>query len=363
MPEINPFFTQLVRQDALTNTGNQVSFFDWLIAVHKQEPFKPFSLMSTELVGLKKLNETKGRQAGDTALRWAANTIQDVIAQPTFRIGNEYITVLSEGDAQAQATMAKRLYDTLNKQVGAVGLESPAAAVVVISFYHPSQATPENILSAYYAALFFLKQKPEISFKVFDSRQMSAPTGFLSHVVQHTVSRFTSIGSMLDQSNQLAFLDPISGLPNARAALLELEESVRTAQQARDNFSILIVDGDTLGNYNQISYTGGDDMIRRLGELLRKETRPTDYVARWHKGDQFLVILRGSLPQSAVAVGERMRVAVETRSKEWMIYSTISVGVAGCPQHAKTAEKLVEAAENALQRAKQQGKNQVASAG
>jgi diguanylate cyclase (GGDEF)-like protein len=82
--------------------------------------------------------------------------------------------------------------------------------------------------------------------------------------------------------------------------------------------------------------------------VLRNEIRPSDYICRWKSGDQFLIILHGSLPQAAAQAGERMRVAVEQKSKDWMIHSTISVGVAGCPQHGKSVIRLIEVAESAL---------------
>lgn len=360
MPETNPYFSSLVRTDSLTNAGNHVGFFDWLYNANKQKNFAPFSLLSIQIRGLKQVNNTSGLKAGDTALRWAANRIQELTGMPTYRLGSEFITILSAGTPADQAKLAKKVFDSLNKNSSSVGLSTPAATVAVISFFEREKSSPENILSAYYGALFFLKQKPETAFKAFDSRSMNEATGFLAYVVHHTISRFTSIGKMLDQSNELAFTDPISQLPNARAGEIKLEETVQKAQQQRTNFAILIVDGDTLKNYNKLSYSGGDEMIHRLGSTLSSEMRPTDYIARWKSGDQFLIILEGSLPQAAAKVGERMRVAVEEVSKDWMIRSTISVGVAGCPQHGKTAARLIEVAENALKRAKELGKNRVA---
>lgn len=360
MPEINPYFSDLVRTDSLTNAGNHIEFFDWLYKANKQENFRPFSLLSIQMKGLEKINETSGLKAGDTILRWAANLIREITDAPTFRLGSEFITILREGNPNSQAELAKSVFDTLNANCATVALSPPAATVAVIAFFDRQHANPEGILSAYYGGLFFLRQKPEIPFKVFDSRTMSDISGFLAYVVHHTISRFTSIGKMLDQSNQLAFTDPISNLPNARAAQIQLEETVQQAQQERSNFSILIVDGDTLANYNKFSYAGGDELIQRLGATLRAEIRPTDYIARWKSGDQFLIILEGSLPQAAAKVGERMRIAVEEASKEWMIHSTISVGVAGCPQHGKTSERLLDVAEAALKRAKELGKNRVA---
>lgn len=360
MPEINPFFSQLVRTDALTNSGNHVSFFDWLISVQSKEPFAPFTLVSTDILGLKALNVNSGRQAGDTALRWAGNIIREHSKENPFRMGSEFIVIISHGSPKIQATATRSIYEDLNTQAPTAGLSQPAANVVGITFFEKSQCTPENILSAYYGALFFLQQKPELTFRMFDARQMSPVTGFMGYVISHTISRFTSIGSSLDQSNQLAFIDTISNLPNARAAILELQETIETAQKEKTSFSVLIVDGDNLRPYNKLSYVGGDDMIRRLGETLRKEIRPTDYIARWRKGDQFLVILPNSDAQSGASVAERMRKAIDHESKEWMIHTSISVGVAGCPEHGKTVAKLIEVASSALSRAKELGKNRVA---
>jgi len=360
MPEINPYFSQLVRADALTNSGNHVSFFDWLINSQSREPFTPFTLVSTNLRGLQTLNANSGRQAGDTALRWAANVIRDHCNENPFRMGSEYICILTEGSTQTQTAVVKSIYETLNAQASTAALQKPAADVIGITFYDRTQSSPESLLSAYYGALFYLQQKPELSFHIFDSRSMTPVTGFMGYVISHTVSRFTSIGNMLDQSNELAFTDPISGLPNARAATIKLRETIEQAFNEKTSFSVLLIDGDNLRAYNQISYIGGDDMIQRLGATLKKEIRPTDFIARWQKGDQFLVILPNSNAQSGAAVGERMRVSIEQESKEWMIRSSISLGVIGCPQHGKTAPKLIEVATEALNRAKEMGKNRVA---
>lgn len=360
MPEINQHFSQLIRTDALTNSGNHVSFFDWLMNLQSKQPFSPFTLLSINLRGLKALNEKSGRQAGDTALRWAANVIHDHSKSMPFRMGSEFIAGIHHGNPQIQAAAVKNIYDTLNAQAPTVALQKPAADVIGIAFFDQSQSSPENVLSAYYGALFFLQQQPEQTFKMFDARQMSAVTGFTKYMVSHTVSRFTSIGSMLDQSNQLAFIDPISTLPNARAAVIKLQDTIEQAQQDKATFSVLLVDGDNLRAYNNLSYIGGDEMIRRLGETLQSDIRPTDYIARWRKGDQFLVILPNSNAQSGAAVAERMRVTIERESKEWMIRSSISVGVVGCPQHGKTIPKLIENVSEALNRAKESGKNRVA---
>ena len=61
-------YHKIVRMDALTGVGNQVGFYEWLLTPKQEEQFTPFSLMSTEVRDLKKLNQQGGRDAGDTAL-------------------------------------------------------------------------------------------------------------------------------------------------------------------------------------------------------------------------------------------------------------------------------------------------------
>ena len=134
MPEINPFFTELVRQDSLTNCGNHVSFFDWLVEQGKKETFKPFTLLSTEVRGLRTLNQKSGRDAGDTALRWAANILTQRTGQPCFRMGNEFISILFEGSLQTHAVLAKEIYTQLNKTASTVELDAPVANVTGIAF-------------------------------------------------------------------------------------------------------------------------------------------------------------------------------------------------------------------------------------
>ena len=210
MPEINPYFSDLVRTDALTNAGNHIEFFDWLFNANKQETFTPFSLLSIQMKGLEKINETAGLKAGDTILRWAANLIRETTNAPTCRLGSEFITILKAGTPNQQAEIAKTVFDALNANCETVALSAPAATVALIAFFDRKHASPEAILSAYYAGLYFLREKPEIPFKIFDSRTMNETSGFLAYVVHHTISRFTSIGKMLGPIEPTGFYRPPS---------------------------------------------------------------------------------------------------------------------------------------------------------
>jgi diguanylate cyclase (GGDEF)-like protein len=168
-----------------------------------------------------------------------------------------------------------------------------------------------------------------------------------------------SFGEMLDESQRLAYTDPVTGLPNIRAAQRQLELATGRAQASQQPFSILLVDGDDLKQYNNISYAAGDEMIQRLGATLNTNLRPGDFLARWRMGDEFLVILPMIGSAQAVVVAERLCTAVRQVSQSWPLPVTISVGVAAYPDHGSSAAELLLRAEATNQQAKAAGKDNV----
>ncbi len=168
-----------------------------------------------------------------------------------------------------------------------------------------------------------------------------------------------SLGSMLDKSHQLAYSDSITGLPNLHAVTNELIEAIQLHDSEDQSFAVLLIDGDDLGKYNKIGYLAGDEMIERLGTVLKGQMRPSDYLARWRTGDEFLVLLQETTIEQAISIADRVRRSVIEASQDWTYPITISVGVAGYPEYGKTVEELLHQAELALNQAKNLGKNQV----
>ena len=125
------------------------------------------------------------------------------------------------------------------------------------------------------------------------------------------------------------------------------------------SFSILLIDGDNIRVYNSINYAAGDEMIREMSAVFKDNLRPDDFVARWRSGDEFIVILPDTPGQDATRIGERFRLAVKQASQTWRFPVTISIGVASYPTHGDSINTLVDEAESANKRAKDQGKDQV----
>ncbi len=160
----------------------------------------------------------------------------------------------------------------------------------------------------------------------------------------------------------LARHDDISGLPNHRAAVAVLARTIARHERSRRPFAVLFVDGDNLKAYNERGYEAGNRMIARLAATLAARLRPTDYVARWLSGDEFVAILPGADEAVAGMVAERLRAAVEAEFAAEPIPVTISVGLALYPADGATPDALMERAIASNMVAKKSGKNRVVTA-
>ncbi|HEU5319113.1 MAG TPA: GGDEF domain-containing protein, partial [Chloroflexota bacterium] len=137
-------------------------------------------------------------------------------------------------------------------------------------------------------------------------------------------------------AERLAQHDDISGLPNHRAARSLLDRTIRRHARDGRQFAVLFIDGDNLKHYNDEGYDAGNRMITRLARSIVEGLRPTDYVARWLSGDEFVALLPEAGGEGAGAVAERLRAAVEAEFMGARIPVTISIGVAVYPKDGTT---------------------------
>ncbi|MFP4301980.1 MAG: diguanylate cyclase [Spirochaetaceae bacterium] len=178
-----------------------------------------------------------------------------------------------------------------------------------------------------------------------------------------------------------AITDPLSGLPNRRFLLAEGQRAVAMCLEQRRPVSVLMVDIDFFKRINdEYGHEVGDEAIRSAAATISASTRETDFVARYG-GEEFTVVAPFADRQEAIVLGERIRLAcssrpvtVATAEKEREapavpVWITVSVGGAtalpddsvGAPYDAapKLLESLIADADNALYRAKREGRNRV----
>lgn len=162
---------------------------------------------------------------------------------------------------------------------------------------------------------------------------------------------------------ELAMKDMLTGMANRRAITDQLLNTVARAQRQGQYLSVLMLDIDHFKQVNDgYGHQAGDMVLRGVAQILQSRLRAQDQIGRFG-GEEFLVILPDTSLEGAQTLAEALRQAVEATPTQWGAHSiavTISIGVrGGAVTGGDTADKLVGAADAALYRAKQNGRNRV----
>ncbi len=161
-----------------------------------------------------------------------------------------------------------------------------------------------------------------------------------------------------DQLRKLAVTDELTGLRNRRSFEERLVMEFSMARRRKRELSVLLIDVDNFKTINdRWGHAAGDEVLRRLGTILRTTVRLPDLPARYG-GEEFVVLLPESGEESAMGLARRVmqRVAAEDWENEPL---TISVGMAAMNESLENGFQLVELADEALYAAKRAGKNRV----
>lgn len=162
---------------------------------------------------------------------------------------------------------------------------------------------------------------------------------------------------------RLAVTDGLTGVFNHRRFQEAMQAELLRAERHRRPMSVLMVDVDYFKKVNDaLGHPAGDELLRRLAQVLGADLRQTDLIARYG-GEEFAVVLPETTKSEAMQVAERMRAAVEERINDgatsWPTRVTVSIGVATFPDDGKAGEHIVAAADQAMYVAKRQGRNRV----
>jgi diguanylate cyclase (GGDEF)-like protein len=170
---------------------------------------------------------------------------------------------------------------------------------------------------------------------------------------------------MHQQLAAAARTDPKTGLLNAIAWQREADAEVARAQRASSPLALLLVDVDHFKRVNDShGHLIGDEVLRALAAELRQQVRESDVVGRFG-GEEFTVLLPRTDADGACRIAERLRSSAGLLSvaadpaTDARISVTVSIGVAVLGQHGSDLFELLAAADLALYRAKDAGRNQV----
>jgi len=194
-------------------------------------------------------------------------------------------------------------------------------------------------------------------FNFEDLRLLNIIANLSSVAVQNSV--------LYQRVEELAIRDGLTGLFVHRYFQHRFQEEIQRAITGNAKLSLLMADLDHFKTYNDTyGHIAGDFLLKGIASILKESTVPGDFVARYG-GEEFVLLLPHRSKKEAAELAERIRKRVEgtpflVRNKPTKI--TISMGVAAFPRDGNYREILLEKADTALYRAKEEGRNRVNAA-
>ncbi|MDO8281021.1 MAG: diguanylate cyclase [Thermodesulfovibrionia bacterium] len=161
---------------------------------------------------------------------------------------------------------------------------------------------------------------------------------------------------LYEETKVLSLHDPLTGLANRRLMDIIFERIIAAAKRHDIPFSALMIDIDHFKKYNDsFGHPAGDKLLRDISAVISDEIRGVDFAVRYG-GEEFLVLLSEMDSAKAFDVAERLRKTVQEKTGV-----TVSLGISTYDGIAGK-ETLIQRADEALYRAKQNGRNRVEAA-
>ena len=165
---------------------------------------------------------------------------------------------------------------------------------------------------------------------------------------------------------QLSSIDELTGLNNRRYFFAEAESMLSRAQRHRHACSLMLLDIDYFKHFNDTyGHQAGDECLTRVAKTIAAKCNQADDLAARYGGEEFVILLPNTDEAQARQVGTRImeavdRMCIEHRSSEVNACVTLSLGLATkLPEENLNSEQLIEKADRALYRAKENGRNQL----
>jgi diguanylate cyclase (GGDEF)-like protein len=167
----------------------------------------------------------------------------------------------------------------------------------------------------------------------------------------------------IDSEARLAYLaqfDPLTGLPNRALLADRFSQTIVQAKRRELPVAVLFIDLDGFKAVNDaLGHAAGDELLKEVATRLQAAVRTEDTVARI-SGDEFAIVLAELVrPEDAALVAQKVidSLAESLQVQGSEIFVTASVGIAAFPADGADAETLISAADAAMYRAKQTGRN------
>lgn len=165
----------------------------------------------------------------------------------------------------------------------------------------------------------------------------------------------------LEEQRQKAMLDPLTGLPNRAAWSERLDLELSRWQRYGGDLLLAVVDIDHFKRINDAyGHLAGDKVLKIIASELHKRLRKTDFIARFG-GEEFVLLIPSTPLEGGVQLMETLRAAIEAcpfHFKGEPVTITFSAGLSAFSA-AERSDQVFERADQALYRAKREGRNRV----
>ncbi len=181
-------------------------------------------------------------------------------------------------------------------------------------------------------------------------------------VAEHIALALSNV-RMQEKLQEMAIRDHLTGLYNRRYMQENLEREIHRAAREKKPIGLILIDIDHFKSINdEYGHSAGDHVLKTMAELLSSNVRKGDICCRYG-GEEFLFILPNSSYGDTFSLAESLRTQVKeldiTYDNHHIGNLTISLGVAAYPEQANTYGALIKAADAAMYRAKDQGRDHV----
>lgn len=161
---------------------------------------------------------------------------------------------------------------------------------------------------------------------------------------------------------EMAITDSLTEVSTRRYFLESFRGEIRRSMRRKSSMSFLMVDLDYFKEKNdKFGHLVGDVILREIAKILKSNLREIDMIGRYG-GEEFSVVLAGIDRVGAFQVAERLRSSIEHsvfKAYDEKVSSTISIGIASFPEDGVDENTLIESADRALYKAKENGRNRV----
>ena len=198
---------------------------------------------------------------------------------------------------------------------------------------------------------------PEVDHKTRESQKRLAVAAASQIAVSLANLRLRE--TLRDQSIR----DPLTGLFNRRFLQESLDKELQRAKRKQRSLSLIFLDLDHFKRFNDVfGHDAGDNVLQSMADIFRTHFRAEDVICRYG-GEEFAIILPESSVQDAFKRAEALRLATKDLK---LVHRgvrldpiTLSVGVAGFPDHGQSAQELLDSADKSLYQSKTNGRDRV----